>query len=77
MGVGVATVHRIETLFDEIGSVGKRKYLDGHGTHKFTENDMVLFLGLVFERLETYLHEIQRKLRGLNGTNVDISSNWW
>ena len=35
--LGVVTVHRIETLFDETGSVGKRKYPDGHGTHKLTE----------------------------------------
>lgn len=49
LDVGVATVHRIETLFDETGSVGKRKYLDGHGTHKLTENYKVLILGLVLK----------------------------
>ena len=76
LGVGVATVHRIETLFDETGSVGKRKYPDGHGTHKLTENDKVLILGLLVERPETYLHEIQRELQALNGTDVDISTIW-
>ena len=69
LGVGVATVHRIETLFYETGSVGKRKYPDGHGTHKLTENDKVLILGLLVERPETYLHEIQRELQALNGTD--------
>ena len=76
LGVGVATVHRIETLFDETGSVGKRKYPDCHGTHKLTENDKVLILGLLVERPETYLHEIQRELQALNGTDVDISTIW-
>ena len=76
LGVGVATAHRIETLFDETGSVSKRKYLDGHGTHKLTENDKVLILGLLVERPETYLHEIQRELQALNGTDVDISTIW-
>ena len=74
--MGVATVHRIETRFDETGSVGKRKYPDGHGTHKLTENDKVLILGLLVERPETYLHEIQRELQALNGTDVDISTIW-
>ena len=36
LGAGVATIHRIETLFDETGSDGKRKYLDCHGTHQMT-----------------------------------------
>ena len=76
LGVGVATVHRIETLFYETGSVGKRKYPDGHGTHKLTENDKVLILGLLVERPETYLHEIQRVLQALNGNDVDISTIW-
>ena len=74
--LGVATVHRIETLFDESASVGKRKYPDGHGTHKLTENDKVLILGLLVERPETYLHVIQRELQALNGTDVDISTIW-
>lgn len=74
--LGVATVHRIETLFDETGSVGKRKYPDGHGTHKLTENNKVLILGLLVERLQNYLHEIQRELQALNGTDVDISTIW-
>ena len=76
LGVRVATAHRIETLFDETGSVGKRKYPDGHGTHKLTENDKVLILGLLVERPETYLREIQRELQALNGTDVDISTIW-
>ena len=66
----------LRPFFDEIGSVGKRKYPDGHSTHKLTENDKVLILGLVLERPETYLHEIQRELQALNGTDVDISTIW-
>ena len=57
--MAVATVHRIETLFDETGVIDKRKCPDGHGTHKLTETDELLILGSLLERPETYLHEIQ------------------
>ncbi len=63
LGVAVATVHRIETLFDETGSVEKRKYPVDHGTHKLTEDDELLVLGLVVDRQETYLHKIRRELQ--------------
>ena len=74
LGVAVATVHRIETLFDETGVIDKRKYPDGHGTHKLTETDELLILGSLLERPETYLHEIQMELQAINGTEVDIST---
>ena len=32
LDVGVSTVHRIETLFDETGSIGKRKVVYNHWT---------------------------------------------
>ncbi len=74
LGVAIATVHRVETLFDETGSVCKRKYPAGHGIHKLTETDELFILGLVLERPETYLHEIQGELQAITGTEVDIST---
>lgn len=74
LGVGVATVHRIETLFAETGSVGKRNYPEEHGSHKLTEIDELFILGLVLERPETYLHEIQMELQTITGTEVNVST---
>lgn len=74
LGVGVATVHRIETLFVNTGSVDKRKYPDRPGIHKLTESDELLVLGLTLDRPETYLHEIQRELQVATGTEVDVST---
>lgn len=59
---------------DDTGSVSKRKYPDGHGTHKLTENDELFILGSLLERPETYLHEIQMQLQAMNATEVDIST---
>ena len=74
LGVGVATVHRIETAFSESGSVGKKKYPEDHGPHKLTETDELFILGLVLERPETYLHEIQIELQTITGTEVNLST---
>jgi len=74
LGVGVATVHRIETAFAETGSVGKRKCSEDHGPHMLTETDELFILGLVLERPETYLHEIQIELQTITGTEVNLST---
>jgi len=74
LGVAVATVHRIETAFAESGSVGKKKYPEDHGPHKLTETDELFILGLVLERPETYLHEIQIELQTITGTEVNLST---
>ena len=67
LGVGIATVHRVDTLFHETGCVGKRKYPADHGVHKLTETDELLILGFVLERPKTCLHDIQGELQAIRG----------
>jgi len=55
LGVGVATVHRIETAFAETGSVGKRKYPEDHGPHKLTETDELFIIGFLKGQKPTYI----------------------
>ena len=47
LGISVATVYRIEQMFNETGSVEKRKYPVNHGPSKLTDNDKLLILELV------------------------------
>ena len=73
LGVSVATIHRVEKLFDNTGDVQKREYPSDHGhtLRKLTEYEQIFIIELVLNKPSIYLHEIQQDL---NGTSVKIST---
>lgn len=74
LGISVATVYRIEQMFDETGSIEKRKYPMDHGPSKLTYNDKLLILELVLERPGIYLNEIGHELERSNGTVISVNN---
>ena len=76
LGVDPSTVRRTVALFDETGSVAKRKYPDTHGDHlrKLTDVDKLLVLEIAVEKPGIYLREIKQFLMEETGTEVDIST---
>ena len=74
LNVDPATVNRTVALFDQRGSIGRRKYPANPGTRRLTEIDQLIVLELVLDNPEIYLHEIAHKLTEETGTEVNVST---
>ena len=76
LNVGKATVSRTIALFDETGTVSKRKYPVSHSEkhRKLTNVDKLLIIDFTVDNPGVFLHEIQQCLLEEHGTEVSIST---
>lgn len=74
--VDPSTVCRTVGLFNDTGSVEKRKYPPNLGSAVLTDIDKLIIIETITETPNIYLHEIKDILVQETGTNVSVSTIW-
>ncbi len=67
---------RTVALFNDTGTVDKRKHPPNSGTAVLTDIDKLIIIETISERPDIYLREITEVLVNETGTHVDVSTIW-
>ena len=76
LNVNASTVCRTVALFNDTGTVDKRKHPPNSGTAVLTDIDKLIIIETISERPDIYLREITEVLVNETGTHVDVSTIW-